>query len=115
MGARKLKGDGDTSWLIRKGYFWAYLCLPPTSVTQPEASNCLKHYRGASVDFATSLLTGERTFQEWVTDSLGWTIEIVQHAYAGIRGFWLPEGQELTPEQLAMLKGNRTFKVLPRR
>lgn len=57
----------------------------------------------------------KRTFQEWVTDTLGWTIEVVQHAYAGIRGFWLPEGQELTREQLAMLKGNRTFIVLPRR
>lgn len=57
----------------------------------------------------------KRTFREWVTDTLGWSIEVVQHAHAGIRGFWLPEGQELTPEQLAMLKGNRTFKVLPRR
>ena len=39
----------------------------------------------------------------------------MQHPYAGRSGFWLPEGQELTPEQLATLKGHRTFKILPRR
>lgn len=39
----------------------------------------------------------------------------MQHSYAGRSGFYLPEGQELSPEQLAMLKGHRTFKVLPRR
>ncbi len=39
----------------------------------------------------------------------------MQHPYAGRSGFWLPEGQELTPEQLATLKGHRTFNVLPRR
>lgn len=57
----------------------------------------------------------KRSFQEWVTHSLGWSIEVVQHAYAGIRGFWMPEGAELTPEMLSKLKGHRSFKVLPRR
>ena len=52
---------------------------------------------------------------EWVKEALGWTVEVVQHRYAGIRGIWLPEGQELTPEQVAMFRGYRTFKVLPRR
>ena len=52
---------------------------------------------------------------EWVKETLGWTVEVVQHPYAGRSGFWLPEGQELTPEQLATLKGHRSFKVLPRR
>lgn len=51
----------------------------------------------------------------WVKETLGWTVEVVQHSYAGIRGIWLPEGQELTPEQVAMFRGYRTFKVLPRR
>ncbi len=39
----------------------------------------------------------------------------VQHGYAGIRGFWLPEDGALTKEQLSQLRGHRTFKVLPRR
>lgn len=51
----------------------------------------------------------------WVKETLGWTVEVVQHSYAGIKGIWLPEGQELTPEQVAMFRGYRTFKVLPRR
>ena len=51
----------------------------------------------------------------WVRETLGWTVEVVQHSYAEIRGIWLPEGQKLTPEQVAMFRGYRTFKVLPRR
>lgn len=52
---------------------------------------------------------------DWVKETLGWTVEVVQHRYAGLKGFWLPKGQELTLEQLAMLKSHRSFKVLPRR
>ncbi len=52
---------------------------------------------------------------EWVKETLGWTVDVVQHRYAGVRSIWLPEGQELTPEQVAMFRGYRTFKVLPRR
>lgn len=51
----------------------------------------------------------------WVEQTLGWSVDVVQHRYAGIRGTWLPEGQKLTPEQVAMFRGYRTFKVLPRR
>jgi putative transposase len=51
----------------------------------------------------------------WVKETLGWTVEVVQHSYVGIRGVWLPKEQELTPEQVAMFRGHRTFKVLPRR
>jgi hypothetical protein len=41
--------------------------------------------------------------------------DVVQHAYAGLSDFWLPQGQPLTDEQLSQLWGHRTFKVLPRR
>lgn len=51
----------------------------------------------------------------WVKETFGWSVEVVQHPYAGKSGFYLPAGQDLSPEQLAMLKGHRTFKVLPRR
>lgn len=51
----------------------------------------------------------------WGKETLGWTVDVVQHRYAGIRGIWLPEGQQLTPEQVAMFRGYRTFKILPRR
>lgn len=51
----------------------------------------------------------------WVIETFAWTVDVVQHSYAGRSGFYLPEGQELSPEQLAMLRGHRTFKVLPRR
>lgn len=50
----------------------------------------------------------------WVKETFAWTVDVVQHSYAGRSGFYLPEGQELSPEQLAMLRGHRTFKVLPK-
>ena len=57
----------------------------------------------------------KRTFKDWVDSHLAWTVEVIQHAYAGIRGFWMPKDAELTPEMLSKLRGNRTFKILPRR
>jgi putative transposase len=51
----------------------------------------------------------------WVKQTLGLSVEVVQYAYAGISGFWMPAEQELTPEQLSQLRGFRSFKVLPRR
>ncbi len=51
----------------------------------------------------------------WVGEALGLSVDVVQHAYAGIRGIYKREGDELTAEQIAMFRGNRTFKVLPRR
>jgi transposase len=50
-----------------------------------------------------------------VEQVLGISVEVVQHAYAGISGLCVHEEKELTKEQLSMLRGHRTFKVLPRR
>ncbi|WP_245900857.1 IS5 family transposase [Deinococcus yavapaiensis] len=52
---------------------------------------------------------------EWVKQTLHWTVEVVQRPDANIRAYWLPEGQELTPEQIKTFQGFRDFKVIPRR
>ena len=51
----------------------------------------------------------------WVEETLGLSVEVVQHAYAGLGGFYVPVDQPLTKEQLSQLRRYRTFKVLPRR
>lgn len=116
-GGKKVKGRRRHLLVDTQGLVLAVLVLAANVSDPAGGKQLLETLRGRFGRLRHLFIDGgyKRTFQEWVTDTLGWTIEIVQHAYANIRGFWLPEGQELTPEQLAMLKGNRTFKVLPRR
>ena len=33
-------------------------------------------------------------FVDWVKATLGWTVEIVEHPWSGIRSVWVPEGVE---------------------
>jgi putative transposase len=36
----------------------------------------------------------KRRFAEWVTETLGWRVEAVQHPTAGLRVVWVAPGQE---------------------
>jgi transposase len=47
-------------------------------------------------------------FVEWVGQTLGWSVEVVQHWWTGKRGVWVVEGQE--PPKIPS-----GFHVLPRR
>lgn len=51
----------------------------------------------------------------WVKQTLKWSLDVVQRPDANTRGYWLPEGKELTPEQIKTFRGNREFMVIPRR
>ena len=51
----------------------------------------------------------KRRFAEWVAESLGWRLEVVQHQDTGRRWVWVGPGQESPP---APPPG---FRVLPRR
>ncbi|GAC1350055.1 MAG: hypothetical protein NVSMB27_28950 [Ktedonobacteraceae bacterium] len=51
------------------------------------------------------------TFVAWVKEQLGWSVEVVQHPWAGLKGVWTPPGVEVEPEQIKP-KG---FQILPRR
>ena len=116
-GGKKVKGRRRHILVDTQGLLLSVLVLAANISDPAGGKQLLERLQGRFSRLRHLFIDGgyKRTFQEWVEGTLGWTIETVQHAYAGIRGFWLPEGQELTPEQLAMLKGNRTFKVLPRR
>ncbi len=41
----------------------------------------------------------KRNFVEWVKETLGWDVEIVQHPWSGLRGVWVPEGVEVDWEK----------------
>jgi transposase len=45
---------------------------------------------------------------DWLKATLGWELEVVKHWWAGVKGFWVQEGQE--PPEFP-----RGFQVLPRR
>lgn len=53
----------------------------------------------------------KRNFVEWVKETLGWDVEIVQHPWSGLRGVWVAEGIEVDWEQIRP----RGFHVLKRR
>ncbi len=50
----------------------------------------------------------KRAFAEWVAETLGWRVEVVQHPDAGLRAVWVGPGEE-PPERPS------GFRVLPRR
>lgn len=50
-------------------------------------------------------------FKEWVKEHLGVRLQIVKHAWTGIRGVWAPEGVKVDWDTI-IPKG---FQVLPRR
>ena len=51
----------------------------------------------------------------WVKSHIGYSVEVVQRPDANTRGYWLPQGQPLTPEQLKTLRGHREFVVIKKR
>jgi putative transposase len=52
-----------------------------------------------------------KPFQQWIQEHLGVRLEIVKHAWTGIRGVWAPEGTNVDWDKI-MPKG---FHVLPKR
>jgi transposase len=50
-------------------------------------------------------------FVEWVKALFGWTVEIVEHPWSGLRGVWAPEGTVIDWEKIRP----RGFHVLKRR
>lgn len=54
-------------------------------------------------------------WETWVKSNIGYSVEVVQRPDANTRGYWLPEGQTLTPEQLKTFRGNRPFIVVKKR
>lgn len=47
-------------------------------------------------------------FVEWVTETLGWRVEVVQHWWTGVRAVWVAPGEE--PPTIPS-----GFQMLPRR
>ncbi|WP_240740969.1 transposase [Deinococcus sp. Arct2-2] len=54
-------------------------------------------------------------WEGWVKTTLGYSVEIVQRSDANTRGYWLPQGQELTEEQIKTFRGHRGFVVIKKR
>jgi transposase len=67
---------------------------------------------GLATQFPLILLlwadTAYRDLQDWLRETLGWTLSIVKHPWTGVGGIWVAPGQQPPPIP-------RGFHVLPRR
>ena len=54
-------------------------------------------------------------WEGWVKTNIGFDVEIVQRPDANTRGYWLPEGQELSEAQIKTFRGHREFVVVKKR
>ena len=91
----------------------------PANVTDRDGGEMLlKEYREAQPGLRLHLFVDGGYKGKWETlvkKTFGHTVEVIQRPDANIRGYWLPVGQTLTPEQIATFRGHRKFMPLPRR
>nr|WP_240740862.1 transposase [Deinococcus sp. Arct2-2] len=91
----------------------------PANITDREGSQqLLKELRQNQPQMKLHLFADggyKGKWEGWVKTTLGYTVEIVQRSDANTRGYWLPEGQELTEEQINTFRGHRGFMVIKKR
>ena len=67
---------------------------------------------GLAAQFPLILLlwadTSYRGMQDWLRETLGWTLSVVKHPWTGVQGIWVAPGQQPPPTP-------HGFHVLPRR
>jgi transposase len=72
-------------------------------------------------DFCHLFIDGgyKRQFEEWVKETLNWTVQVMQRPDANFRGIWWPNDKprpdDLAEELLKKTRGHRSFVVIPRR
>ena len=54
-------------------------------------------------------------WEAWVKSNVDFTVEIVKRSDAITRGYWIPNGQVLTEEQIKTFRGHRSFQVVKKR
>ncbi len=54
-------------------------------------------------------------WEAWVKANMGFTVEIVKRSDFNVRGYRLPEGQELSEAQIKTFRGHRSFEVVKKR
>ncbi len=54
-------------------------------------------------------------WEAWVKANIGFTVEIVKRSDFNVRGYRLPEGKELTEEQIKTFRGHRSVVVVKKR
>lgn len=91
----------------------------PANVTDRDGGELLlKTYRETQPGLRLHLFVDGGYKGQWeakIKTALGHTVQVIQRPDANIRGYWLPAGQELSPEQRSTFRGHRKFLPLPRR
>lgn len=116
-GGKKVKGRKRHALVDTEGLLLKVLVLPANITDRKGGEQLLANVGRFAPRLRHLWVDGgyKGKWVSWAREALGLSVEVVQHAYAGIHGIYKREGDELTAEQIAMFRGHRTFKVLPRR
>ncbi|WP_420845993.1 transposase [Meiothermus hypogaeus] len=119
--AKKVKGRKrhllvDTQGLVLK------VKVLPANLTDAQGGQVVLQAARAAFKRLTHLFIDggyKRQFEDWVKETLGWTLQVMQRPDANFRGIWWPEGVPMPPDLIEELgkktRGRRSFVVIPRR
>lgn len=106
----------DTQGLVLK------VKVLPANITDAEGGRAVLQAAWATQrDFCHLFIDGgyKRQFEEWVKETLGWSVQVMQRPDANFRGIWWPNDRpmpdDLAEELLKKTRGHRSFVVIPRR
>ena len=106
----------DTQGLVLK------VKVLPANITDAEGGKACLQLAGIDLKrFCHLFVDGgyKRQFQEWVQQTLGWSVQVMQRPDANFRGIWWPKDKpipdDLVQELLKKTRGHRSFVVVPRR
>jgi len=106
----------DTQGLVLK------VKVLPANITDAEGGKIvLKAAWAVQRDFSHLFIDGgyKRQFEEWVKETLNWTVQVMQRPDANFRGIWWPDDKpmpdDLVQELVKKTRGHRGFVVIPRR
>ncbi|THF70896.1 transposase [Deinococcus sp. Arct2-2] len=117
-GGKKVNGRKHHLIVDTQGLLLGVKVLPANITDREGSQQLLKELRQNQPQMKLHLFADggyKGKWEGWVKTTLGYTVEIVQRSDANTRGYWLPEGQELTEEQINTFRGHRGFMVIKKR
>jgi putative transposase len=120
-GAKKVKGRKRHLLVDTQGLVLKVLILPANITDAEGGQKLLENIKDTFTRLKHLFVDGgyKRTWREWVEQTLGWTVEVVQRPDANFRGVWWPNDKPFPPdleqELLKKTRGFREFVVIPRR
>ncbi|MEW6229692.1 MAG: transposase [Bacillota bacterium] len=117
-GGKKVNGRKHHLIVDTQGLLLGVKVLPANITDREGSQQLLQELRQKQPQLKLHLFADggyKGKWEAWVKTNLGYSVEIVQRPDANTRGYWLPEGQELTEAQVKTFRGHRGFIVVKKR